>query len=452
MFGKLRRRRECRGCSARCPPTSRAARPCGRPSGACRRRAPRSASCSRTCAGSSTRTTTRSCPAGRACRSSTPLPSGSGVTGMKPSRKYVSRPKTESRFAGSGDRCGRPTDPDRRPRRPCASSCWPSRTTSAAGTAAAATARPDRCGRWESCCREMACALDPTVGRGIVDGRHPAADRLGEDALTLQQRRHRRDHRAADRLALALIVDEEERVVLDERAAERAAELIAAVLRLGLERRLEEVRRVQRFVAEELEGVAVKRVGARLGRQVDDAAVEPAELGRRAVAFDLEFLNRVDDREERDLARLGLQHGDAVEEVFVGARPPAVDARQRRVGRQRDAGRERGQRDEAAAVQRQLQRPARCSTTVPRLAVSVRSSGASAVTVTCSRTSPTVSSKSSRIVSPVVSRMPVAPQRLEARQLDVDAIGAGRQSRHRVDALAAGRDRRAAGWSRRWSP
>ena len=139
-----------------------------------------------------------------------------------------------------------------------------------------------------------------------------------------------------------------------QRAAERAAELIAAVVRLHRVRRLKEVPRVQRLVAEELEAAAVKRVRAGLGRQVDDAAVEAAELGGRAVALDLELLNRVDDREERDLAGLRLQHRDAVEQILVGARPAAVDARQLRVGRQRHAGRERRQRDEGAAVQRQL--------------------------------------------------------------------------------------------------
>ena len=63
---------------------------------------------------------------------------------------------------------------------------------------------------------------------------------------------------------------------------------------------------------------------------------------------------RVDDRIERHLARLRLQHADAVVEVFVGARPAAVDARQQRAAaRQRDARRQRHQRNEVAAIQRQ---------------------------------------------------------------------------------------------------
>jgi hypothetical protein len=51
-------------------------------------------------------------------------------------------------------------------------------------------------------------------------------------------------------------------VVLDEGAAERSAELVAPVVRFGLERCLEEVRPVQRLVAEKLERVAVEGVAA----------------------------------------------------------------------------------------------------------------------------------------------------------------------------------------------
>ena len=59
---------------------------------------------------------------------------------------------------------------------------------------------------------------------------------------------------------------------------------------------------------------------------------------------------------ERHLPRLGLQHRDAVEQILVGARPSAVDARQRRRGRrrQRHARHQARQRDEAPAVERQV--------------------------------------------------------------------------------------------------
>jgi hypothetical protein len=88
--------------------------------------------------------------------------------------------------------------------------------------------------------------------------------------------------------------------------------------------------------------------------QVHDTAIEPPEFCRWAVGFDLEFLDRVDVRKERHLSRLGLQHRDPVEQILVRARPAAVDARQRRAGRQRHSRRQPSQRNEAAAIQRQV--------------------------------------------------------------------------------------------------
>src|SRR5688572_11408115 len=101
-------------------------------------------------------------------------------------------------------------------------------------------------------------------------------------------------------------------------------------------------------------GAPAQLVAPRFRRQVDDAAVEASELGRRAVALGPELLDRVYVGEERDLSRLGLEHRDAVEEILVGPRPSAVDARQRSGGRwrYRHAGRQARQRDEAPAVQR----------------------------------------------------------------------------------------------------
>ena len=192
--------------------------------------------------------------------------------------------------------------------------------------------------------------------RRVVDHRHPPADRLGEDALALERGRHRRDHRPADRLALALIIGEEERRALPDRPAGHAAELVSSEPRRGRGARREEVAGVEVLVTRELEQAAVQVVLAGLRRQVDDAAVEAAELGRRAVALDRELLDGVDVGEERDLARLRLEHRDAVEEIFVGARAPAVDPRQRGRGRRRDGDTrsQAGQRDEAAAVERQI--------------------------------------------------------------------------------------------------
>src|SRR5262245_1604579 len=50
---------------------------------------------------------------------------------------------------------------------------------------------------------------------------------------------------------------------------------------------------VERSVAEEVEGRAMKFVGAGLGDHVDRAAGGPPELGREAVGVDLKLLHRV---------------------------------------------------------------------------------------------------------------------------------------------------------------
>ena len=107
-------------------------------------------------------------------------------------------------------------------------------------------------------------------------------------------------------------------------------------------------------MAKKFEDVAVERVGARFRCQIDDTAIEPAELRGRAVALDLELLDGIDDRIVRKLSWLGLQHGNAVEEVLVGARSPAVDARQDGIRRQGDTGRDGGKHDEQSTVERQL--------------------------------------------------------------------------------------------------
>src|SRR6185503_3276362 len=91
--------------------------------------------------------------------------------------------------------------------------------------------------------------------------------------------------------------------------------------------RRKEVAGVQRFVPQELERGAVELIAAAARGEVDDSAVVPPELRRRAVRFNLEFLDRVDHREVGDLTGLRLQHRYSVEQVFVRPRPAAVDAR-----------------------------------------------------------------------------------------------------------------------------
>src|SRR5262249_58962603 len=70
--------------------------------------------------------------------------------------------------------------------------------------------------------------------------------------------------------------------------------------------------------------VAMMRVRSRLERDVDDAAARAPVLRVVGVGLDLEFLRRVDGRNERDRAP-GAHAGDAVDEHFVLLRAAAVD-------------------------------------------------------------------------------------------------------------------------------
>ncbi len=149
----------------------------------------------------------------------------------------------------------------------------------------------------------------------------------------------------------ALEVAEEEEAVVEDGSAQRSAVEVAAVLGLAAGGG-EVVARVEVFVAEELEEAAVEGVGAGAGGDVDDAAVEAAELGGDVVGFDGELLNVVEDGKEGNLTGLGLKGGDAVVEILVGARPAAVDAGEHGAGGQFNAGGERGELHEVARVER----------------------------------------------------------------------------------------------------
>ena len=189
-------------------------------------------------------------------------------------------------------------------------------------------------------------AADELGGGGVVD-----FGDAGEDALALGEGGDGGDAGDADELADSLVVAEEEEAVAEDGEAEGSAIEVAAVLGLAAGGG-EVVAGVEVFVAEELEEAAVEGVGAGAGGDVDDAAVEAAELGGDVVGFDGEFLNVVEDGEEGDLAGLGLQGGDAVVEVLVGAGAAAVDAREQCAGGQLDAGGEGGELDEVAGVER----------------------------------------------------------------------------------------------------
>ena len=85
---------------------------------------------------------------------------------------------------------------------------------------------------------------------------------------------------------------------------------------------------------------------------IDDASVEAAELGGDVVGFDGEFLDVVEDGEEGNLSGFGLEGGDAVVEILVGAWASAVDARKQGSGRKFDAGGERSELHEVAGIER----------------------------------------------------------------------------------------------------
>ena len=97
-------------------------------------------------------------------------------------------------------------------------------------------------------------------------------------------------------LAEPLEVAEEERLVPHDRTAEHAAELVAAQRRLLPVGRLEEGRRVQRGVAEELPGIAVELVGAAAIRDVDGRAGRTAVFRALVVRHDAELADRVGRR------------------------------------------------------------------------------------------------------------------------------------------------------------
>ena len=124
-------------------------------------------------------------------------------------------------------------------------------------------------------------------------------------------------------------------------------------------------------------------IGARLRREIDHAAIEPPELGRRAVALDLELLDGVDDRIVRELPGSGWStEMPSKRYSFVRGLPPLMRGRTEFGGRATPG---------AMAASMMNRRPfsgsrTTCSfsTTVPRLAVSTRTTGGSATTVTCS--------------------------------------------------------------------
>src|SRR5262249_26077614 len=137
-------------------------------------------------------------------------------------------------------------------------------------------------------------------------------DRAGrqESAAQRGNRRHRSRPRRRARHglddvdagieAVALEAAEEERAILRNRAADRSAELILFQERLaeeragaavGVARRVEVVRSVERVTTQVLERGAVHAVRAGLGDHADLAAAARAVLGGIGARFDAELLD-----------------------------------------------------------------------------------------------------------------------------------------------------------------
>ena len=143
-------------------------------------------------------------------------------------------------------------------------------------------------------------------------------------------------------------------LVTKDRAADASAELVTAVIGLV---GLEDAARVQRLVAEVLEGRAVNVVGPGLGDHLHDAARRQAELRLVAGVGDLEFLDRVLRQILTRLAVLDPVVDHPVDDVpgaIEGHRSADVDGGEERArsvhGRARH---EQRQREVLARVQRQ---------------------------------------------------------------------------------------------------
>src|SRR5262245_7987393 len=97
--------------------------------------------------------------------------------------------------------------------------------------------------------------------------------------------------------SLSLIIGKEEQLVLFDRSAQGYSKHVVAklVLRQSIQIVLPAVG-VQYIVAEKFVSVAMKRVGSRLDRHVYDSSLEGAELRRRVLRDQVEFLDGIHAR------------------------------------------------------------------------------------------------------------------------------------------------------------
>ena len=133
-------------------------------------------------------------------------------------------------------------------------------------------------------------------GEGAVNpgGRIIGVVSFGEIPGALPGRRHSdRPEIVKVSLAVAFVVIEEEGLLATDRPSHSKAKLVLLGRSFGLVLAVgEEIRRVHRAVAQELEGFSMKLVRARARDHRKKTAGRPAVLRRHAVRDELEFLDR----------------------------------------------------------------------------------------------------------------------------------------------------------------
>ena len=84
------------------------------------------------------------------------------------------------------------------------------------------------------------------------------------------------------------------------------------------------IARVQVVVADEFPGCAVKLIGTRFARHIDNSRMEPV-LGREEVSLHFEFLNFVDRNLESKVSGAVVSRFDAIDQIARGGFPVAAE-------------------------------------------------------------------------------------------------------------------------------
>ena len=196
------------------------------------------------------------------------------------------------------------------------------------------------------------------LGRAAAEG--PPV-RVRKERIEVGGNRRMQGDRLGPDDAAARECGEVERPVLHDRPTSDGAELMTEEIGNRLVRGIEEVFRVERGVAVELESGSVKCVGARARHRVDDAARRAPELGRVRVRQHLEFEHRLDAEEHagRRSGRLVVDVVDvgAVEEEAALLGPRAVDRNLRRAPADHVVAGRKGGRDAGLQQRKLLERP-----------------------------------------------------------------------------------------------